>query len=163
MKKLNEDDYTSTREDETAMLDFREKRGIKRHQGQEDDSGCLGTVRLVSSVSPQLVGCYGFDACLGKPLNKLRCLRKKYYCVGTFHIFCQFRNGSFLVAREYAGCDVILDRKWLSYKFLENLRKINCYEKLYKADVCLQKVQGFIMCIFWLIQGSVTEHTLGDF
>lgn len=81
MKKLNEDDFTSTREDETAMLDFREKRGIKRHQGQEDASGCLGTVRLVSSVSPQLVGCYGFDACLGKPLNILSSLMKKYYIV----------------------------------------------------------------------------------
>ena len=87
MKKLNEDDFTSTREDETAMLDFREKRGIKRHQGQEDDSGCLGTVRLVSSVSPQLVGCYGFDACLGKPLNKLSSLMKKYYIVLVVFIY----------------------------------------------------------------------------
>ena len=58
---------------------------------------------------------------------------------------------------------MILDRKWLSYKFRENLRKINCYEKLYKTNVCLQKVQGFIMCIFWFIQGSVTEHALGHF
>ena len=86
-KKLNEDDYILTREDETAMLDFREKRGIKRHEMQEDDSGCLGTVRLVSSVSPQLVGCYGFDACLGKPLNKLSSLMKKYYIVLVVFIY----------------------------------------------------------------------------
>ena len=92
-KKLNEDDYILTREDETAILDIREKRGIKRHEGQEDDSGCLGTVRLVSSVSPQLVGCYGFDACLGKPFYKLvKCLMKKYYCVLSFHIFYQIQN-----------------------------------------------------------------------
>ena len=60
---LTEDGCSVPRGEEDAVLEFKIKEGTWRRHKENGRSD--GTVRLVSSVPALLVGCSGFDACLG--------------------------------------------------------------------------------------------------